>query len=214
MRPRSPSCLSLRPVASVRLPPPLSPATMMRSGLMLSCCGVSDDPLEAGDAVVEPGRERLDLGHGRSGDRVAEVDHDDGDAVRRDDLAPAAVHAVVARQRHHAAAVDVVDAGDRLVVVRADDLEVDAVAVWLGDDLLGVDPQPGRGRDFFGVTHVHEALEQLGLRQRLLGGRLGQHRLAAVDVAAAFQRHADQDRLDPRVEPDVGCDVVRHDRSS
>src|ERR1700761_7582904 len=32
--PRSPSRLSLRPVARVRLPPPLSPATTMRAGLM------------------------------------------------------------------------------------------------------------------------------------------------------------------------------------
>src|SRR6185437_13926368 len=37
IRPRSPSCLSLRPVASVRLPPPLSPATTTRPGSMLSC---------------------------------------------------------------------------------------------------------------------------------------------------------------------------------
>src|SRR5580692_3837735 len=32
--PRSPSRLSFRPVASVRLPPPLSPATMIRAGSM------------------------------------------------------------------------------------------------------------------------------------------------------------------------------------
>ena len=31
MRPRSPSCLSLRPVTRVRFPPPLSPATTIRS---------------------------------------------------------------------------------------------------------------------------------------------------------------------------------------
>src|SRR5262252_1964168 len=30
--PRSPSRLSLKPIASVRLPPPLSPATIMRAG--------------------------------------------------------------------------------------------------------------------------------------------------------------------------------------
>src|ERR1700727_1213783 len=41
MRPRSPSCLSLRPVARVRLPPPLSPATTMRAGSMPSCAALA-----------------------------------------------------------------------------------------------------------------------------------------------------------------------------
>src|SRR5215469_10027887 len=36
IRPSSPPCFSLRPVASVRLPPPLSPATMTRAGSILS----------------------------------------------------------------------------------------------------------------------------------------------------------------------------------
>src|SRR5215472_2903458 len=37
IRPSSPSCLSLRPVASVRLPPPLSPATTTRAGSIARC---------------------------------------------------------------------------------------------------------------------------------------------------------------------------------
>src|SRR6202012_5769470 len=40
-RPRSPSCLSLRPVARVRLPPPLSPATTMRPGSVPRCAALA-----------------------------------------------------------------------------------------------------------------------------------------------------------------------------
>ena len=98
--PRSPSCLSLRPVASVRFPPPLSPATMMRGRVDAEARRVARRPTSGPrrSRSARPGTApppATDDGV----DAVAEVDHRDGDALGGDDAAPGAVHAVVARHR-------------------------------------------------------------------------------------------------------------------
>ena len=51
------------------------------------------------------------------------------------------------------------------------------------DDLLGVDAQAGGRCGLFGVAQLHERLEQLGRLARAFRVRLGEHPLAAVDVA-------------------------------
>jgi hypothetical protein len=88
--------------------------------------------------------------------------------------------------------VDVVDARERLVGVRADDLQLDGVAVGRGDDLLGADAQPGGRGGLLGVAEVHEGPEELGGLARCLGGGFGQQRLAAVDVARGERGMADR----------------------
>src|SRR5271166_4542127 len=173
--------------------------------------GVGGDPLQPRQAVVETGWERGHLGYGRGHHRVAEVDHHHCNAVGRDDLAPAAVHAVVAGQRRHAATVDVIDTGDRLVTVGPDDLNVDRVAIRLRYDLLAVHPQPGGGSGVLGVAQFHERAEQRRLLSRSLRVRFGQQRLATVDVTCGLHRDAGQDRFESGVQPDVSGNVVRHD---
>jgi len=79
--------------------------------------------------------------------------------------------------------VDVIDAGDRLVMVGPDDLKVDRVAIRLRYDLLAVHSQPSRGSGVLGVAQFHERAEQLRLLSRGLRVRFGQQRLATVDVA-------------------------------
>ena len=75
--------------------------------------GVRGHPAQAGHAVVQAGRERGHLGRRRGRDAVAEVHHDDHDAVGGNVLAPAPVHPVEAGHGGHAAAVDVIDARQR-----------------------------------------------------------------------------------------------------
>src|SRR5215472_631982 len=71
--------------------------------------------------------------------------------------------------------------------------------------------QSGRGCGILGVAKLHEGAEQLCLLSGRLGVGLGEERLATVDVASWISRDAGQDRLEPRVEPDVSGDVVSHD---
>ena len=75
----------------------------------------------------------------------------------------------------------------------------------IGDARLDARGEPG-----LGVAEIHEGPEKLGLLARFLGILFGQQRLAAVHVAAGFQRYASQDRLEPRVQPDVCRDVICH----
>jgi hypothetical protein len=56
-------------------------------GVNAEVSGVGDDPPQPGYAVVETRWERSNFWHRRRSQAVAEVDHDDGDAVSRDDLA-------------------------------------------------------------------------------------------------------------------------------
>jgi hypothetical protein len=180
-------------------------------GINVEVPGVGDDPLQPRHAVVKTGWERGHLGYGRRHHRVAEVDHYNGNAVGRDDLSPAAVHAVVAGQSSHAATVDVIDTGDRLVTLGSDDLKVDRIAIRLRYDLLGMHPQPGGRSGVLGVAQFHERAEQLRLLPCGLRVRLGQQRLAALDVARRLHRHAGQNRLESGIQPDVSGNVIGHD---
>ena len=164
-------------------------------------------PRESRDAVVEAGRVGRHFGRRRSEQRIAEVDHRHGHALLGDQPAPGAVVPVEARHHHHAAAVDVVDAGHDFVVVRPDVLHLDGVAIGLRGELEGFDPETGRGRNVFVVTHGREGLERLaplfGFR-RVLGG---EQFFAAVEVSHLGVGKGGEDGLDARIDASVGGDV-------
>ena len=77
--------------------------------------GVGGGPAQARHAVVEARRERSNLRRGRCDQAIAKVDHHHRDAVGRDVLPPAPVHPVEAGHLCHAAAVEVVHAGQGFV---------------------------------------------------------------------------------------------------
>ena len=169
-----------------------------------------DHPVETGDAVVQSGGKGSHLRGRRGSQGISEVDHHHGDAVGGNDLAPGPVHAVVARHRHHPAPVDVVHAGHRVLGFRSDHLQVDEIAVGLGDDLFGVDVQTlGRG-ELLGVAQLHHLAEFLGGPERFGRIGLGQQGVATVHVPRRHRRSCGQERLDPRVEPGVPGDIVGH----
>ena len=70
---------------------------MIRAGSMLSESALGVNPFQAGNAVVEAGGKRRDFRSRRGAQRIAEVDHRDGDAVGGDHPAPGPVIARVAR---------------------------------------------------------------------------------------------------------------------
>jgi len=106
--------------------------------------------------------------------------------------------------------VDVVDARQRLVVVRTDSAKLDRVVVRLRSDLLDRDLEAlGRG-DLFGVEAVEERLH--AFEHRLHLRRLGQHLFAAGHAGAhiAFAQRAEHG-LDARVDAPVVHEFVGHD---
>ncbi len=76
--------------------------------------------------------------------------------------------------------------------------------------MLGANAKPGGRGGLLGVAQLHEGPEALSLLACGGGVGLGQQRLAAVDIARGKRWYGGQDCLEPRVEPGVGCDVVRH----
>ncbi len=58
---------------------------------MFSCVGLATTHLSPETQSLSPAGVRGDLGHGGFPERIAEVDHDDGDAISSDDLGGAAV---------------------------------------------------------------------------------------------------------------------------
>ena len=137
----SPSRFSLSPVASVRLPPPLSPATIRWSTSIPSSPACSRTHFSPATQSFSPAGNGATSGADEADERIAEVDHRDGHALRGDHPAPRPVHAVEARHRLHAAAVDVVDARQRIGRLRPDELDLDRVAVRLGHEFVGRDGQ-------------------------------------------------------------------------
>jgi hypothetical protein len=140
-------------------------------------------PADARHAVVQARGERRHLRRRRGRERVAEVDHRHRDALRGDDPAPGAVHAVEARHRLHAAAVDVVHAGQRLARLRPDELNLDGVALGRGAELVRRD-RGARGRRDLLVVHEIEHPSHLLAR----GDRLGPAQLRENAAIAALMR--------------------------
>ena len=205
----SPSRNSLRPVARVRFPPPLSPATMMRDASRPISAALAGDPLQARDAVVETGGERLDLGHRGRRQRVAEVHHCDRHAAGGDDLAPGAVVALQKGSRLHPAAVDVIHARHRLGAGGPDEPDVDHVAVRLRGQLPSGDGQPRRGRDFLRVVPLQEGIPPPTHRGGFLGARFLDKLLPARRIARIHRRGKGAEdfpdaRVDSRVVSDRG----------
>ena len=169
--------------------------------------GVRVQPLQARHAVVEPRRERRDLRRRRRHEAVPEVDHHDRHAAVRDQAAPRLVHAVEARHARHPAAVDVVDAGQRLRRVRADHLQLDGVAVRVRCDLDGRDLEARLRREVLVVEQGEHRGHLLAHRERLHGVRLGEHVVAARRVVLLGIRERAQEPLDARIDARVTLDV-------
>ena len=110
----------------------------------------------------------------------------------------------------HAAAVDVIDAGQRLVGVGLGDAQIDGVAVGLGLELHGAHDQPGRGGVLLGVADFRDGPEHLlsleGLRRVALGDQL----LTAGHVAGIPLGHGGQQATEARVEACVVGDIEDH----
>ena len=194
-------------MASVRLPPPLSPATINRDGVDVQFSGVLHDPSQARHAVVQPGGERLDLGRRRGRDRIAEVDHGDREALGCEHPGPDPVGRVERAAVLHAATVDVVDARHDVVALGPDVADLDRVAVGRRGELVDGDRQSGRRCDLFGVERVVQRRDLLAQ-----GDGLGmvadlEQRLAAVDVGQVGDRNVAQRPLHAGVESGVVLEV-------
>ena len=171
---------------------------------------VGHHPLQTRHTVVQAGRVGLDLGHRRGRHRVAEVHHRHGHVVVGDNLAPRPVVAVEARHGRHAAAVDVVDARHHFIAHRADEVDVDGVAVGLRRHLVLGDGEALARHDRRLVARLHHRLVGL-LEHLVLGGRsLGHQLVAAAHVDSRDGRHHRQQRLQTRVDSRVVGNVVRH----
>ena len=186
-------------VASVRFPPPDSPDDDQLVDAQARL--VVDDPAQRRGAVVETGRERVASVLATA---VAELDADHDEARRRELVAQTAVRRAGGLEHHHAAAVQVQHAGQRVGMIgRTVDVERDVVAVEPPDDL-------DAAFDALDVWHAtHERVEQP--LEALLGRR------HAFEEVLERRRRVDRrgrgrvgrpERLHRRDHPRIGTRVV------
>ena len=180
MRPRSPSLLQPKTCGEREVPSSALAGHDDSGGVDAQLGVIGSHPLHARDAVVQTGRIWRHLWNRRGHQRVPEVDHGHGDALRGDDAPPGAVIAVVARHDLHAAAVDVVGARQQSWCVRTDESNVDRVAVGLGRHGVLGDVETLRRCDLFGVAHRHEG---------------GEHRASRSSESSLFASSSNSSRL-------------------
>ena len=150
--------------------------------------GMRSHPAQAGHAIVQAGGEGCDLRRRRGRDAVAEIHHDDHDAVGGNVLAPAPVHPVEAGHGGHAATVDVIDPRQSHVGLGPDDLQLHRVAVGVRGELRRGDRQAGRRSGLLGIAQVLERPEGFPGLDGLRGVRLRQELLAVRHVAQWLRR--------------------------
>ena len=91
--------------------------------------------MKARYAIVQAPGERHDLRRRGRREAVAEVDHQYGEALLREEPAPGLVVPIESRPHHHAPPVDVVNAGQHRVRVGADVVHLDGVAIGARGEL-------------------------------------------------------------------------------
>ena len=210
----APSRFSWSPVASVRLPPPLSPATMMRCGVDAEFCAVRRNPLQAGDTVVQPGRITAPLpapttASAHCGSRPSQQ--------RR--LAPRSCAPTRDSCRRNTTSTACRRRGcstrTRTGLFRrgTNELDVDRVAVRLRRNLVVGDRETGRRRDGFGIAHLEETAQRFAMGDGFLRIGRGQQFFAVRGIALSADVHRAEQRLDAWVDPRILGDSICHRRS-
>ena len=143
-------------------------------------------PMKARYAIVQAPGKRHHLRRRRGRQAVTEVDHKHGEALLREKPTPGLVVPIEGRPHHHAATVDVVNAGQHRVRVGADMVDFDGVAIGTGGELENFRTQP-RLRHRGKIIH---ACEGLGGRQRFRCIRLRDIAISIRDIASEIAPHA------------------------
>ena len=133
------------PRASVRLPPPLSPATTIRPASIPSAAAFAANHLTPATQSLRPPGYGTTSGAEEAIRAVAEIHHRHGHAETGDDSAPRPIAGVERRTGGHAATMDVVDAGQWICGLGADECDLDRVAVRFGSKPPSRDLQSGSG---------------------------------------------------------------------
>ena len=169
--------------------------------------GVVGDPTQARDAVVEAGRIGRDFGRDRGDDGVAELNRRDGDAVASEQACPGAGPIVEAGAGRHSAAVDRVDAGQRLVALGADEQDRNLVAVGLRAERHGALGEAVGRRDGLHVVLIPERLHASGRGGRSGGVGARQQLLTVGDIGWRATEVA-KECFDSRVDAGVVGDLA------
>src|SRR5690242_11081617 len=170
------------------------------------------DPSDPRDAVVQPRWERGYLWRGGRANGVAEVDHQDRDALGCDHATPRFVHTVETGEELHTPAVDIVHARQALAGIRADVLDLDAVAVGFGSKGLACDLQALGRCDLFVVAHRRHRFEHRNARFGGIRLLFRKQLLAARDIdGPRLFRDGPEDFSEARIDTWVLRDLRSHD---